>query len=183
MNSSPDRNSSTRTGPYLLNRSIAAASCSSFSQIDAAVMPIDEPSAAGLAKRGKRNPSAGRPGFSPASCAAGVKPGLPTTRHGAVAIPCALASNFASGLSRVMAMVSGSEAVNGMPSICSMAGTCDSRPRPPTPSAKLNTPSTFSRSRISSISSPHPRRSVVWPRARRAPSSASTVSSESNSSN
>src|SRR3954447_7000006 len=53
VNSSPGRNSSTRTGPYLLIRPMAESSSVSLRQSDRSVMPIEEPSAAGLAKTGK----------------------------------------------------------------------------------------------------------------------------------
>ena len=133
VNSSPSQNSSTSAGPPYPSRTKATCSRSAAGVVtrEASRTPLLEPSQAGLTISGKARP----PGASPPGRSASRS----TSRWRGVASPREATTRLARSLSSVSASVSGSEPVQGTPSISQTAGTCASRLRPLRPSAMLKT--------------------------------------------
>ena len=105
-----------------------------------------------------------------------------TTSNAAVARPESRTIRLAMPLSSVTAQVSGSAKVYGCSNSSHSAGTCASRERPRTPSAKLNRRSQRSPATSRRASSlPRPMRTTSLPSSAMVEASAAMVSSASNS--
>ena len=137
---------------------------------DFPVTPLLLPSATGFANSGN------------GKLTSAASAGLVTSSKAGVGTPQPRATCFAMPLCNVRAQTSGSENVYGIPYASSNAGTCDSRPKPATPSATLKTRSQRqpATSRAASART-WPMRSTSWPSSVNAPAIASIVFKESNS--
>ena len=171
VNSRPLRYSSTSTGWRYCSSSSAQTSTSAAVRVtsDFAVTPLLAALGDRLREQRQRQAHLARPhGSSRARRSASARR---SRAPRASSCPCAASAR----------RTSGSEKVYGMPYASSSAGTCDSRPKPATPSAMLKTRSQRRRRRAARRARARGRCARPRGRARQAPAIASIVFAESNS--